>query len=869
MRTEYDTLQIVPIVPLDTTIVHPGKNIPEDASIVTQINARPDVFAFGLTNIPNDPCGRRAVARHNLPAGFQLVMEYSPMWILHAKKRTTHCFCCGQAITPKTRLNILGSATSDLFACSETCKKASVTVATLYKSAEGPFLRLLGAHGIDGDLALPIMRALILESMSDTASLLPAAAKSTTSTTPAPAPEDIGFSSSCTSSNISNSSDSGSDDDSKTAAAAAAPDDSAAAAAEAAEAREVERLRRIQPIACATKNDLADLQAHGSDVDIEGNQAALRQLGESIANQVPRELMIPFLIPAPTTPETKYGKKSSGPPSPPISASSSSSSSSSAAAAASKVDARAFGRFFASIIATLNLNSHGLEIAEPPSIDVNKSMGLGLFPLCAMFNHSCFPNCAFVNNGSALVFRTVRPVQKGDELTVAYTQLDKSRATRRARLLQDRGFLCRCRRCRLAPSNELELKHFKEEWRLEAIRASSLSSSDACGILRSVSGVNEDISKFLVETFPSTGRAMMVAMNVVSASLAPQLLLASNKAKQAATTNTPAAASASAATAVKGGAVHAALDVINSNDESDDASSGTTRRRKGSSPEFKSAAPASSSVTDTNINNSNSDNALVTGSRTLAKVMAKQQSSNGAVTDDAAAAAAAAAAVKAERSVVDAWKLLQSKRVFTSTSSSSSSSSSSFSLSSSPEQDDAANADSKPIIRTSEEVAKQVASAYSIVERGLDAYAGMFGRSTPQTARKLLDLAMVQLRKDFCLGHEMMHETLTHAVDVAMVQKDNRAYMLLASMHEAIAEKVFPEAWSDMEERRIHLARALRDSEVECSKSAQESTRALAMQLRERRRVLVQKLIHGIRILRGEDSFMERYVTAEFEVNTK
>lgn len=98
----------------------------------------------------------------------------------------------------------------------------------------------------------------------------------------------------------------------------------------------------------------------------------------------------------------------------------------------------------------VNSNCHGLSA-------INQTQyGLGLYPLGAIFNHSCHPNCLYVNEGKLLVFRCVRPVKKGEELTVNYVSLYQSRNQRRKDLLQSKNFLCNCSRCSLQPTTEAE-----------------------------------------------------------------------------------------------------------------------------------------------------------------------------------------------------------------------------------------------------------------------------------------------------------------------------------------------------------------------------------------------------------------------------
>lgn len=93
----------------------------------------------------------------------------------------------------------------------------------------------------------------------------------------------------------------------------------------------------------------------------------------------------------------------------------------------------------------INSNAHGLGDNDCRNTDV----ALGLFPLGAMFfNHACNPNCVFVGmKGGQLAFRTIRPVQQDEELTVSYIDLYATRDERRQDLLYTKHFWCRCKRC--------------------------------------------------------------------------------------------------------------------------------------------------------------------------------------------------------------------------------------------------------------------------------------------------------------------------------------------------------------------------------------------------------------------------------------
>jgi hypothetical protein len=110
-----------------------------------------------------------------------------------------------------------------------------------------------------------------------------------------------------------------------------------------------------------------------------------------------------------------------------------------------------------SFLGRVNSNCHGLHLEAHPTIQ----FGFGLFPLCAIFNHSCYPNSIFVNEGASLTFRTIRPVERNEELTVNYISLYAPRTVRRKELWTEKKFFCMCRRCMLKPKNEEERERFK------------------------------------------------------------------------------------------------------------------------------------------------------------------------------------------------------------------------------------------------------------------------------------------------------------------------------------------------------------------------------------------------------------------------
>lgn len=74
----------------------------------------------------------------------------------------------------------------------------------------------------------------------------------------------------------------------------------------------------------------------------------------------------------------------------------------------------------------------------------------GIFPLTAMLNHSCSANCVFsVDDEGTMFVATTREVNKGEELTVQYIEVDGEMpvSDRRRELQESFHFKCMCDLC--------------------------------------------------------------------------------------------------------------------------------------------------------------------------------------------------------------------------------------------------------------------------------------------------------------------------------------------------------------------------------------------------------------------------------------
>lgn len=82
----------------------------------------------------------------------------------------------------------------------------------------------------------------------------------------------------------------------------------------------------------------------------------------------------------------------------------------------------------------------------------DQRFALGLYPVSARINHACDPNCVRVGTPEGMYTVALRPLKKGDEITVSYVQsfvpgvVDPQFL--RDQLMQRWGFQCRCEKCR-------------------------------------------------------------------------------------------------------------------------------------------------------------------------------------------------------------------------------------------------------------------------------------------------------------------------------------------------------------------------------------------------------------------------------------
>ncbi|ORZ13732.1 hypothetical protein BCR42DRAFT_418955 [Absidia repens] len=74
-------------------------------------------------------------------------------------------------------------------------------------------------------------------------------------------------------------------------------------------------------------------------------------------------------------------------------------------------------------------------------------VGEGLYPVASFFNHSCRPNAAAVFDGALLMIKAIEPIYPGEEITLAYIDIGRSRGYRQRNLRDRYFFTCDCVRC--------------------------------------------------------------------------------------------------------------------------------------------------------------------------------------------------------------------------------------------------------------------------------------------------------------------------------------------------------------------------------------------------------------------------------------
>lgn len=99
--------------------------------------------------------------------------------------------------------------------------------------------------------------------------------------------------------------------------------------------------------------------------------------------------------------------------------------------------------FFEKLLNQFRCNNFGIQNS------LQTVIAHGVYPLGAILNHSCNPNCILTYEGGEQLIRTIKKVNKGEELFHSYTDICQPTSVRREHLKMTYGFLCKCDRCEL------------------------------------------------------------------------------------------------------------------------------------------------------------------------------------------------------------------------------------------------------------------------------------------------------------------------------------------------------------------------------------------------------------------------------------
>ena len=83
----------------------------------------------------------------------------------------------------------------------------------------------------------------------------------------------------------------------------------------------------------------------------------------------------------------------------------------------------------------------------PIKNDHLKNIGVGIFALRLIFEHSCDPNTFLIFNGINREYRAIKNIASGEKITMCYVDLFKPRKDRQEEFTNIYGFTCSCRKC--------------------------------------------------------------------------------------------------------------------------------------------------------------------------------------------------------------------------------------------------------------------------------------------------------------------------------------------------------------------------------------------------------------------------------------
>lgn len=97
--------------------------------------------------------------------------------------------------------------------------------------------------------------------------------------------------------------------------------------------------------------------------------------------------------------------------------------------------------------------SNRLSLRAPCNDD---RFGIAFDPTLCSANHSCDPNTSYIFNQPETLLRAIRPIKKGDEVTMRYIDVTNPYSVRQDELQKKYYFTCHCPKCQLGPTTDLD-----------------------------------------------------------------------------------------------------------------------------------------------------------------------------------------------------------------------------------------------------------------------------------------------------------------------------------------------------------------------------------------------------------------------------
>ncbi|KAI2626785.1 hypothetical protein GGR54DRAFT_486177 [Hypoxylon sp. NC1633] len=147
-----------------------------------------------------------------------------------------------------------------------------------------------------------------------------------------------------------------------------------------------------------------------------------------------------------------------------------------------------------------NVMSNGFDISSPLDSGV---YGSGFDNTICAANHSCDPNVVRVSNQPKTLLRAVKPIKKGDEIFMTYTETSNPYCVRQAALEEMYFFTCQCSKCTAYPVSPEDTF---------AKRPQDLSE-DYCTLAdKLVKSRRAELAKFMIGTDESRAQLRLAAM---------------------------------------------------------------------------------------------------------------------------------------------------------------------------------------------------------------------------------------------------------------------------------------------------------------------------------------------------------------------